>query len=98
MDTPTKPASNTKCKPCLFILVGFVLCILGGLGWVMRVVEKVFSGHGLEIYRTFWLVEFNYIGAFVSIVGIACAVLVLAVLQLRQWWLWRDFEKKYKRE
>ena len=84
-----------KCKPCLVALVVFGLWGLASLGWMGEVVRKVLSGQGLQTYRTFWLVEFNYIGAFVLILAGCLVVLVGVFLQAREWWLLRDLEKKY---
>ena len=84
-----------KCKPCVVALVVFGLWGLAGLGWMGEVIRKVLSGQGLQTYRTFWLVEFNYIGALVLILAAVLVVLVGVFLQAREWWLWRDLEKKY---
>ena len=94
-DTRESEKYRPKCKPCLIALVVFGLWGLASLGWMGEVVRKVLSGQGLQTYRTFWLVEFNYIGAFVLILA-ACLVLIVgALLQAREWWLWRDLEKRY---
>jgi hypothetical protein len=49
-----------------WLLVGFVLmgiAAFSGLGAMLyQAILMVSSGRGLETYRTFWLVEFNWIG------------------------------------
>ena len=49
---------------------------LGFLGFIIRVILKVKSGHGLDYYRTGHGVEMNYIGVLVAI-GIIPIVLIL---------------------
>jgi hypothetical protein len=64
-------------------------------GWVSAVVQKVFNGAGLEHCCTIEGVRFNYISVFVLLCAIAVALLVAATLQVRDWLIRRDFERRY---
>jgi hypothetical protein len=47
-----------------FIVMG--VAAFSGLGALITLaIQKVSSGHGLDTYRTVWLVEFNYVGLLV---------------------------------
>jgi hypothetical protein len=90
--------SNQRVKT-FWLCVGFVLAVLAGFAGVATIVgqaiSKVASGRGLETYRTVWLVEFNYIGVLVMLVGVVIALLVAAGFWLHDWLQWRNLEKKY---
>jgi hypothetical protein len=67
-----------------------------GLGYmVTTAIDMVRAGRGLETYRTFWLVEFNWISFLVLIAGVVVAFVVALVFQLREHLLWRSLERKY---
>ena len=88
-----------KGKLSRWVIVGWLLVFVAsfaGLGHLLtRAVDKVLSGQGLETYRTFWLVEFNYVGVLV-LFGVIVLVLVIGTaLQLHERWLIRDLEEKY---
>jgi len=55
---------------------------------IIRAIEKVQSGEGLATYRTFWLVEFNYVGVLI----LFGAILVARYREYREW---RHLEEKY---
>ena len=82
-----------------FLLFGLFVAVIAsviGLARLLTVaIEKVLEGRGFETYRTFWLVEFSYVGV---IVLFAAVVLVFPVC-VWLWWReereWRDFERKY---
>ena len=59
-------------------------------------ISKVRDGKGFNTYRTFWLVEFSYVGFLVLVGSIVVALLVAAVLSWRIERQWRAFEKKYE--
>lgn len=40
-------------------------------------------------------VPFNYLGVFILLCGVATVVLLAVALQIRDWLLRRDFERKY---
>lgn len=84
-----------KSKACVLTLVVMALWFLGSLGFLMKVLDKVFSGHGLDSYTTFWGVQFNYVGVLILFVlGV-----MLIVLSPLIYWLStideRNFKKKY---
>src|SRR5512139_3355389 len=83
--------------------VGLVVASVGSVFalayMVQRAVQMVREGHGLDTYRTFWLVEFNWVGFFVFVV---CALLALLVGFFGQWAQrrrerseWRELDEKY---
>src|SRR5215468_2499919 len=79
--------------------IGFVLSGVAsvfGLGYMLyTAVQMVRTGRGLETYRTFWLVEFNWIG-FLTLFGlIPMALLVGLFFRFHEHRQWRSFEKKY---
>ncbi len=81
------------------LLFGFGLMAFAsfsGLAWMVTVAfRKVLAGEGLETYRTFWLVEFNWIGFLIAICAVLVALVVAIFLAWRENRLWRDFERKY---
>jgi len=91
----SKTIQFTKCKPCLVTFIVFGLWLLGSIGFFLRVLDKVLTGHGLDYYTTFWGVQFNYIGALtVFIVGavlIAISPIIYWLSTLEE----RNFKKKY---
>lgn len=79
--------------------IGFAvagLASFGGLGYMLSTaIQMVASGRGLETYRTFWLVEFNWVGFLALCAAVLVALLVAAVLSLREHMQWRSLERKY---
>lgn len=72
------------------------IAAVAGLGaMLLKAVQMVGTGRGLETYRSFWLVEFNWIGFLVL-----CGALVLALglaffVRMKEYLQWRSLEKKY---
>lgn len=64
-------------------------------GWISTVVQKVFTGAGLDHCCTIEGVRFSYMAAFVLLCGIALALLVAGVLQFRDWRMRREFERRF---
>ena len=64
-----------------------------------RALTMVMAGRGLETYRTFWLVEFNWVGLLVFLASVIVALLVGLVvrwLQLRrERQQWRQLEQNH---
>jgi hypothetical protein len=54
----------------------------------------VLDGRGAETYRTFRLVQFNWIGVLVMTVA-ALAARVVALIFRWQNWKWRELERRY---
>ena len=94
MDQPKKQAL-TRWMGIGWIIVFFVASFAGLAHLITRAIEKVAAGEGAETYRTVWLVEFNYIGLLVLVGAFVLALIVGTIMQLREWWLVRDLEKKY---
>ena len=66
MSNPHSTAPKPKCTPCLgFLLVGLVLLVVA-FGWVVKVVEKVFSGAGMEHCCTIEGEPFSFLPEFFS--------------------------------
>jgi hypothetical protein len=90
--------TNQRVKT-FWLCVCFLIAALAGFAGVASIVgqaiSKVLSGRGLETYRTVWLVEFNYIGVLVMLIGVVIALLIAAAFWLRDWLQWRNLEKKY---
>lgn len=84
--------------PKLFF-IGLVvagIAALSGLGYMLTTaIEMVRSGRGLETYRTFWLVEFNWLSFLVLVAGTVLALIIAAVFRFKEFLLWRSLEKKY---
>lgn len=62
---------------------------------IANAIQKVVSGHGLDTYRTPWLVEYNYIGFLVLMASIGIALLVGAFFCLREYLEVKSLERKY---
>ena len=73
----------------------FIASFAGLAHLITRAIDKVLSGQGLETYRTFWLVEFNYVGVLVLFGAVILALIVGTALQIHERWLIRGLEKKY---
>lgn len=59
------------------------------------VIRKVFDGAGMEHCCTIEGVPFNYLAVFVLLCGLVVALLFAVVLQVHDWRVRRDFERKY---
>ena len=57
--------------------------------------KMVRTGHGLETYKTFWLVEFNWIGFLSFVVATAIALLIGLALRMRHNRELNQLEVKY---
>jgi hypothetical protein len=79
--------------------VGFVvtgLASFSGLAYMLvTAIQMVSSGRGLETYRTFWLVEFNWLSFLVLCGAIIVAFAIAFVLRVRDYMQWRSLERKY---
>lgn len=91
--------SQKNWPPKLWLIVAILVTGMASvvaLGvMTIRAIEKVKSGHGLDTYRTAWLVEYNHIGFLVLLAGIAVAMLIDGVLRFREYRQRRELEKKY---
>lgn len=67
-----------------------------GLGaMLLKAVHMVSTGRGLETYRTFWLVEFNWVSFLVLCGAIVFALVIALFLRLHEYLQWRSLERKY---
>lgn len=55
--------------------VGGIASVGGMVAMVLIAIDKVSTGHGLDTYRTKWLVEDNWLGFLVFVVVVAAAVI-----------------------
>lgn len=95
MSHPDLSSPKPRCTACTaFFLLGLVLLVVFS-GRVAQVVEKVFSGAGMEHCCSIEGVQFNYLAIFSLMCGVAVALVVASLLQVRDWLLRRDFERKY---
>lgn len=97
--TPVRPRRQLSPAP-RWLTAGFLLgglASISGLAYMLSTaVQMLASGRGLETYRTFWLVEFNWLGFLVSCAAIVIALVVAAFLRLREYLQWRSLERKYR--
>lgn len=60
--------------------VGVIASVGGLVAMVLIAIDKVVAGHGLEPYRTKWLIEDNWIGFLVFVVVAALVVVAAAII------------------
>lgn len=67
-------------RPSWLLIAGMWLGGAAGVGGIVAMIliaiEKVRAGHGLDTYRTHWLVEFNWIGFLIPMAAIVAALAV----------------------
>jgi hypothetical protein len=72
-------SQSSKPRSARWLRVGFVLAHIASISgftfMVVKAISMVKAGRGLETYRTFWLVEYNWVGFLVFVGG---AVIALA--------------------
>jgi hypothetical protein len=64
--------------------VGCGLAALALLSFVLRVTQKVFSGHALDTYYSAKLIQWNYGSSFITILLVVMAGLVVGTIKLIQ--------------
>ena len=76
----TERDETSPTRPSRLLVAGLWLGGVAGVGGVVAMlliaIEKVRTGHGLDMYRTHWLVEFNWIGFLIFMAAIALALAV----------------------
>ncbi len=93
MGEPSK--RQTQRWLCAGILFAGVVSLVALSHLISDAIDKVVSGRGLETYRTFWLVEFNYVGVLVMLGCVVLALLMAGGMWAYEWWQWRDLKRKY---
>jgi len=66
------------------VWIGGVASVGGIVAMVLIAIEKIGAGHGLDTYRTHWLVEFNWIGFLVFMVAAIVALAVGLFFRLKE--------------
>jgi hypothetical protein len=81
-----------------FMRIGWVLLAVASFGGLLAMVltgiERVHSGHGLQTYRTTWLVEFNWIGFLVLLAVLVVALSIGAFLRYLEWREIRQLQRR----
>ena len=87
-----RDASSTP--PSKLMAVGAWVGAIGSVGglvaMVLIAIDKVSAGHGLETYRTKWMVDDNWIGFLVFAIVTTIAVVVASTIR----WLQRRKEQR----
>ncbi|MDR1887918.1 MAG: hypothetical protein LBQ81_00785 [Zoogloeaceae bacterium] len=88
-----KPKIPKLLSICVF--VAGIASLVGLSFMIFKAIEMVRSGRGLETYRTFWFVEFNWLSFLILLAATVLGIVIALVLRLREFLLWRSLEKKY---
>jgi hypothetical protein len=75
--------------------VGSFIGLIGFVGLTLHALKMVLDGRGAETYRSFWFVEFSWIGLLILFGVAALALGVALVIRWREEWQWRQLERKY---
>jgi hypothetical protein len=82
-----------------FLQIGLLVAALASFGGLATMVwiaiEKVQSGHGLDTFRTTWLVEFNWIGFLVLLAVLVATVGIALLFRLREHREIQQLRRKY---
>ena len=70
----------------------------GIVAMVLVAIEKVSTGRGLETYRTYWMVEFNWVGFLIFLAVAVAAMTIGAFFRLKEWREIRKLQAKYSEE
>lgn len=60
--------------------IGGIASVGGLVAMILLAIDKVIAGHGLDTYRTKWMVEDNWIGFLVFVVVTTVVVLAAAII------------------
>lgn len=75
--------------------VAALASVIGLAHLISVALQKVGEGRGFDTYRTYWRVEFSYVGVLVLFAAIVAVIPVCAWLWWREERQWRDLERKY---
>ena len=67
------------------LLVVGIASLAGLVAMIATGLEKVHTGHGLDTFRTTWLVEFNWVGFLILIAALVFALIGACVLRYLEW-------------
>jgi tryptophan-rich sensory protein len=97
-----KKLRKTPLPPSQFLIVGVwitgVAAIGGTLTMIFIAIEQVRAGHGLDTYRTHWLVNDNWIGFLVFVAATVAALIIGGFLRFKEKHEIQRMEAKYSRE
>ena len=97
MEEPAEP-SQTRSRGKL-VFYGVATCGLGGILWLIHMtytaIHMIIAGKGLETYRTFWLVQFNWYGFLAFVLVCAVAIAICLWLRWHEKMQWKSLQKKY---
>lgn len=69
--------------------------LVGFCAMILIAIDKVQTGRGLDTYRTYWLVEFNWIGFFVFLIAAIVALAVGLFFRYKEWREIRQLQELY---
>jgi uncharacterized membrane protein len=82
-----------------FMQIGFVILGVASLvaliAMIATGIEKVHTGHGLDTSRTWWLVEFNWVGFLVLVAAVLVALVGGGILRYIEWRELRQLRQRY---
>ena len=85
--------------PSRLVIVGVWAAGIASFGAIVAMVliaiEKIEGGHGLDTYRTHWLVEFNWIGFLVFLAAVVVALAIGLFFRYKEWREIRKLQNKY---
>lgn len=77
------------------VVLAGIASVTGLALMIVKAISMVSSGRGLETYRTFWLVEDNWVGFLVFVIGAVVALALGLLSRHSERRLWRELESKY---
>jgi hypothetical protein len=85
-----------------FMLIAFVVVgitsFVALIAMVATGIAKVNTGHGLDTFRTSWLIEFNWVGFLVLTGGVIVALIGGGYLRYLEWRELRKLQHRYRGE
>ena len=77
-----------------FLVVG-ITSVVALIAMVATGIAKVNTGHGLDTFRTTWLVEFNWVGFLVLAGAVVVAFIGAGFLRYLEWRELRELQRRY---
>ena len=85
-----------------FLQIGFLIwgvtSVVALIGMILTGIEKVNTGHGLDTYRTFWLVQFNWVAFLVLMASVVVALIGVAWFRYLESRELDQLRKRYSKE